>query len=108
VREAAAGPANVRHVQLLQRRHDIVADTSRVRNVRARTDPYTFIDPSPEMLGELSEDLAADLRTCLICLYGENQGVLRMNRAHGRQEGAQRERRQSRLQHSDLRQESAG
>jgi hypothetical protein len=36
------------------------------------------------MRGELSEDLAADLLTCLVRRYGENQGVLRMNRARHR------------------------
>jgi hypothetical protein len=57
------------------------------------------------MLGELSEDLAADHRTCLVRVYGENQRVLRMNHARDAQKCAHCEREQYRLQHSDLRQE---
>jgi len=89
-------------VQFPQSRDDIVPDASRIWNALIGPDPYAFVDPAPEMLGELSEDLAADDRTCLVRLDTENQGVLRMHHARDTQQGAPREPENSRIQHADL------
>ena len=62
VGEAAARPADVRHLQRLERGDDVVADAARVRDAGVRADPDALVDAVAEMLGELAEDVAVDLR----------------------------------------------
>src|SRR4029453_13189336 len=65
VGEAAARPANVRHLDRLQRGDDVIADAASIRNRGIRADPYTLISAVAEMLGELAENVAVDLRSGL-------------------------------------------
>ena len=60
VGEATAGPADHRHLQFLERGHDVVADSPRVRDRRAGAHPDAFVNPAPQMLGELAENVAID------------------------------------------------
>ena len=66
VGKAAAGPANHRYLQLLERGHDVVANSPRVRNGRAGTHPDAFVDSAAQMLGKLTENVAIDLRACFV------------------------------------------
>ena len=65
VGEAAARPADVRHLDRLQRGDDVVADAARIGDRRIGADPYAFVNAVAEMLGELAEDVAVDLRAGL-------------------------------------------
>src|SRR5262249_61229458 len=65
VREAAARPANVRRLYRLQRGDAVVADTPRIRNWGTRPDPYALVNAVAEVLGELAEDIAINLRSGL-------------------------------------------
>ena len=63
--ETTAGPANVRNFQRFECGDDIVANAARVRNLGVGTDPDAFVNTVAEVFGELTEDVAVDLRACL-------------------------------------------
>src|SRR5581483_7759240 len=63
--EAATGPANIRHLQRLQRRNYVVADPARIGNGRVRTYPYALIDSMTQMFGELAKNVAVNFGACL-------------------------------------------
>ena len=61
--EAAPGPTNVRHLDRFQRRNNIVANPPSIWDPGIRPDPNTFVNAVSEMLRELPENVAVDLRT---------------------------------------------
>ena len=63
--ETPAWPANVWHMDRLQRLNDIVANAAGIGDCRVRPDPYPIIDAMSQMLGELAENIAVDLRAGL-------------------------------------------
>ena len=71
VGEAAARPPHVRHLQRLECRDDVVADAARVGDGRAGTDPHALVDALAQVLGELAEEVAVDLRAGLRGIDGE-------------------------------------
>jgi hypothetical protein len=62
VGEAAARPADVGDLQVSQCGDHVVADAASVRNGRIGANPDAFIKSVAEILGELAEDVAIDLR----------------------------------------------
>ena len=60
VGEAAAGPAQHRHAELLERGDDVVAEAARVGDRRVLADPDAFVDQAAEVLGELAVDGRVD------------------------------------------------
>ena len=60
VSEAAAGPANVGHMDRAKGVNDVAADSANIRDARIRSDPNSAVDAIAEMLGELAEDVAID------------------------------------------------
>src|SRR5690606_12385680 len=65
VGEAPAGPAHVWHADLAQRGDDVAANAADIGDFRILADPHAAVDPGTEMLGELAEDVAGDLRAGL-------------------------------------------
>ena len=63
--EAPAGPAHVRHLYRFERSDDIIANPARVRNLGVRADPDSFVNTVAEVLGELAEEIAVNLRAGL-------------------------------------------
>ena len=88
VGEAAARPADVRHLERLQRGDDVVADAAGVGDGRVGADPDAFVDAVAEVFGELAEDIAVDLRAGLRRVDGQRHLILGRNR--GRECGHQR------------------
>ncbi len=68
VGKAAAGPANVRHLDRFQRRHDVVANAASVWDLGIGPDPNAFVNAVAQMLGELPENVAVDLRAGFGCV----------------------------------------
>src|ERR1019366_8914570 len=68
VGEAASGPAYVWHMNRFQCGNHVVADAACVRNCGIGTDPDTVVNAMSEMLGELPEQIAVDLRTGFGCV----------------------------------------
>src|SRR3954469_22949427 len=54
-------PADVRHLYCFECGHNIIANTTGVWNWRIRAHPDAVINTVPQMLGELTEDVAVDL-----------------------------------------------
>ena len=88
VREAPARPAHVRHLDRLERGHDVVADAAGVGDGGVGTDPDALVDAGAEVLGELAEDVPVDLRARLrgVDRHGHGVGGRRRRawRRHGR------------------------
>ena len=61
IRKASARPAKNRNADLLQRFHHIASHPIYIRNLRVLTDIQTFVDASPQMLGEMPIDLLMNL-----------------------------------------------
>ena len=61
VREAAARPPHVRHLERLERGDHVVADAPGVGDRGVRADPDSLVDAVAEVLRELAEDVAVDL-----------------------------------------------
>src|SRR6478736_5812513 len=57
VGEASARPAHVGHLDSLEGLDHVVANPTRVRNLRIRSHPHAFIDAAAEVFGELAEDV---------------------------------------------------
>ena len=68
VGEAASGPAYVRHINRFQRGDHIVANAACIRNGGIGADPDAVVNAVSEMLGELPEKIAVDLRAGLGCV----------------------------------------
>ena len=71
VGEAPARPAHVRHLDRLERGNDVVANAAGVWNRRVGADPDPFINAVAEVLGELAENVAVDLRAGLGHINGQ-------------------------------------
>jgi len=71
VSEAAAGPAHIRHLDGLERAHDVRADTANVGDGGVLANPHTAIDAGAEMFCELTEDIAVDLGARLRGIDGD-------------------------------------
>src|ERR1035438_4001361 len=63
--EAAAGPANVRHLESPQRDNNVIADAARIRDCGVLTDPDPLVNAVAKVLGELAKDVSVDLRSRL-------------------------------------------
>src|SRR3954447_2406079 len=63
VGKTAARPAYVRYMQRFQGGNHIVANAPRVWDRRVTADPDSFVNAMSEMLGELPEKIAVNLRT---------------------------------------------
>ena len=66
--EAATGPTNVRHLDRFQSANNIIANPTRILDLGIWPDPNAFINAVSQMLGELPENVAVDLRTGLGCV----------------------------------------
>ena len=71
VGKAAARPADVGHLQRPKGGHNVLADSARVRNRGIRANPDALVKAMPEILRELAEEVAVDLRSGLGCVDGE-------------------------------------
>ena len=60
VGEAAAGPAEDRNLDPLQRLHHVVADAARVGDRAVLAHPDAAVDAAAQVLGELAVDVAVD------------------------------------------------
>ncbi len=49
----------------------VIADAARVGDRGVRANPDTLVDSAPQVLGELTKDLAADGRTALARVEGQ-------------------------------------
>ena len=76
VGEAAARPAEIRNLDRAQRGDDVGADPADVRDGGILADPDPLVHAPPEMLGELAEDVPADLRAGLVGGDGEDDAVV--------------------------------
>ena len=65
VGKAAAGPAHVRHLNRFQRGDHVVANAASIRNAGIRADPNAVVNSMSEMLRELPENVAVNLRARL-------------------------------------------
>src|SRR6185436_12234399 len=60
VGKTAAGPADLRRLDLFQRSDDVVADAAGVRNRRVFAHPDALVDAMAEMLREMAVDVGID------------------------------------------------
>src|SRR3569833_943525 len=81
VGEAAARPADHRHMDLAQGLHHILAIAMDVGDLAVLSHPDAFIETPAQMLGELAIDMAVDFRARLAGVYGDiGDGDLRLSR----------------------------
>jgi hypothetical protein len=64
VGKATARPADVGNLDRLKSSHNVIANAACVRDRGIRANPDSVVNPMAEMLGELSENVAVDLRRC--------------------------------------------
>ena len=102
VGETAARPAQHRHLDLLQRGDDVVADAARVGNGAVLAHPDAFIDAPAEVLGEMAVNVPADGVCALVgvndqCVRGGDRrgGIIRPGLA--KFPGSRRQRKMARL-----------
>src|ERR1051325_2618292 len=74
VGEAAARPADHRDLQVSESLHNVVAVSPRVRNLGVFADPDAAVDSGAQVLGELAEQLAVDLRSGAVGVDREARG----------------------------------
>src|SRR3954470_17917353 len=65
IAKTAAGPADHRHMDFLERIHHILAIAADVGNFAVFPDPDAFINAAPQMFGELSIDMTVNGRAGL-------------------------------------------
>ena len=87
--EAAARPAELRHLERFQGGHHVVAITPGVRDGRALPHPDAFVDAAAEVLGEMAVDVLVDHRPGLGGVEDQRGAVAvrfsGANRGHGRE-----------------------
>src|SRR5690349_1607942 len=71
IAKTAARPADVRHMDFLERIHHILAIAANVGNLTVLADPNTFINAAPQMFGKLAIDMAIDRRAGLGSIDGD-------------------------------------
>ena len=75
VGETAARPAEIRDLDRAQGGDDVGAETADVGDGRVLADPEALVHAAAEVLGELAENVAADLRPRLVGGDGEDDAV---------------------------------
>ena len=88
--KAAARPANVGHLQRTQGGNNVLADSASVRNRGIRANPDALVKAMPEILRELAEDVAVDLRSSLGYVDGQMSSFLG-HEWHGRNQKQKRD-----------------
>jgi len=71
VGEAAAGPAQVGHLDRAEGGNDVLADTAHVGDRRILADPDALVHAAAKVFGKLTEEVPADLRPGLTGVDGE-------------------------------------
>ena len=92
VAKAAARPADVGRLQRPQRGHNVIADPARVRDRGIRANPDALVEAVSEILRELAEEVAVDLRSGLGCVDGQMRGLC-CHKRHGRNQQQNRDAR---------------
>ncbi len=90
VGEAAAGPADDRRLDALQRLDERRADAARVRHARVLADPDAVVDDAAEVFGEVAVDVAVDGAD----LFADEDFDARVGGARGTREAGARARRE--------------
>src|SRR6186713_2839422 len=73
--KTSAWPANIGNLDGLERLDHVVADSTRVRNLRVRPYPHAFIDTAAEVFRELAEDVTVDCRAGFRCIDAQTYRI---------------------------------